>query len=286
MTVARTLWQLIEPLHAVVYFAPEHRAAQQAAGLKGGWMAYFASRSAPLGRPSAGLVAAVFYNFAPAMVARSLPDAWSFASPAAVLQARYAGVGAALQRILGARADAEETQRAAELLDIAARSCAPAGRPMFAANAALDPPREVHRRLWHAATLLREHRGDGHVAALMAHGLDGCRAHLLAAAAGITTEEQLRPNRGWSDDEWEGARHTLIERRLITPQGGITSQGRRLHEDIERMTDDLAAGPWASLGPEWVAELRALLTPLRQMVDEAGVVPYPNAMGLPYPATD
>lgn len=284
MSIPRRMWMLTERLHAIVYFAPEHRRAQDAAGLKGGWMAYFASRAAPLGAVPPEVVTAAFYNFAPSMVARAVPDAWTFASPGRVLEARYDGVQRALRRILAGTAPGaveDLVDEALARLRLALEACDLAGRPLFAANHALAWPEDPVLALWHAATLLREYRGDGHVAALLAHEVDGCEAHVLAAAAGHTTAEQLRANRGWTDEQWHGAVSRLRERRAVVPSGEFTDKGRALHRSLEDLTDRLATPPWDHLGALGIARLTEAMTPLLDAVEQAGALPYPNPMGLP-----
>ncbi|HEV2755148.1 MAG TPA: hypothetical protein VG318_05155 [Actinomycetota bacterium] len=276
---ARRMWRRLETFHAVVYFAPEKRAAYDAAGLKGGWMGYFAGRAAPLGPVSAEVVTAVFYNFHPRMVERSIPDAWRFSTPERVLDARLQVVDGALRRLLGDAAVGE----AADLARAAAEHCDLAGRPLFAANASLEWPAEPHLRLWHAATMLREHRGDGHVAALAAAGLDGCEAHLTLAATGAVPESELQPNRGWSDDEWAAARVRLRERGVVGDDGGLTREGADLRRRVEDLTDDLAAAPWRLLGADATERLYTLLEEPVRLVLEGGSVPFPNPMGLPDP---
>ncbi|CAI9403062.1 SCO6745 family protein [Nocardioides sp. T2.26MG-1] len=195
---ARRLWQLLEPIHAVTYFSPEPLAALRAAGYRGFWMGYFAGRAAPLGPASAELTHAVFYNFAFEHVARALPDAWGYAAPEAALAARLEGSVAALNRHLGGRHLGGGTPdaavgRAAELAERAAGAAPLEGRPLFAANRALAQPDEPLARLWQAATLLREHRGDGHVAALVTAGIGG---------AGVARPPRARdgdPRRGLRD---------------------------------------------------------------------------------------
>ena len=279
-SLARRVWQSLEPYHAVVYFAPEKKDAYDAAGLKGGWMGYFAGRAAPLGPASAELVTALFYNFHPRMVRRSLPDAWSFSSPERVLDARLEVVDGALRRLL---VDVDVAQ-AAEVALAAAEACELAGRPLFAANARLDVPRDPHLRLWHAATMLREHRGDGHVAALVAAGLDGCEAHGTLVATGAVPASQLQPNRGWSDDEWAAARDRLTARGILAGDGSLTSEGAALRQRVEDMTDDLALAPWKAIGERAAERLIDLLErPVRAIVRGSGV-PFPNPMGLPAPA--
>ena len=276
------MWKRLEAYHAVVYFAAEKKASYDAAGLRGGWMGYFAGRAAPLGAASAELVSALFYNFHPAMVRRSIPDAWTFSTPERVLDARLEVVDGALRRLLGATIGSPAIVEAAELAEAAAR-CDPAGRPMFAANAALRPPEEPHLRLWHGATMLREHRGDGHVAALVCAGLDGCEAHLSLTGTGAVPAEQLQPNRGWSDEEWDAARARLCERGLTGEDGSLTEKGADLRQSVEQRTDELAAAPWRAVGGEATARLYALLEEPVRLVLEGGGVPFPNPMGLPDP---
>jgi hypothetical protein len=277
----RTLWRAFEAVHAVVYFAPEVRDAYRAMGLKGFWMGYFAGRSAPFGIASAELVTATFFNFEPAMVARAIPDAWAYATPAEVLAARERGIDAALQRLLGTDVDAPTTADAAGLLREALAGCSLAGRPLFAAGAALDWPVAPHLQLWHAATLLREHRGDGHVAANLAHGFDGLAAHIMACASGAVPREAIQPHRGWTDDQWDGAMTKLVARGLVDANGTLTGAGREARAVVEHVTDELAREPWDHLGTEATARAHELLVSLaaRTVVE----LPFPNPMGLPPP---
>jgi hypothetical protein len=266
------MWHLLEPYHAPVYFAPEVAEAMRDVGLKGFWMGYFAGRAAPLGAIGPEVVAALFFGFHPAMVARALPDAWDRASPEAVLSARRAAVGAALERVLGDEVRGDDVAEAAELARVAASGCELAARPLHAAHAALPWPDEPHLVLWHAATLLREHRGDGHVVALAAEGLDGCSSHVAAVEIGGVPRQALQPNRGWSDEEWDAARARLA---------GIDLADLRMRVEIR--TDRLAVGPWEHLGVDGTERLAALLEPIAARVVAAGEVPVPNPMGAPWP---
>lgn len=276
--LVRHLWQLFEPLHAVTYFAPQARAAYEAAGLRGYWRGYFAGRAAPLGAVVAAPVTAVFFSFAPAMVARALPDVWQRASPERVLAARLEGAVAALRAVLPP--GPERLLQAADLLETAARAAVTDGRTLAAANAALPWPADPPARLWRAATVLREHRGDGHIAALVGAGLSGCQALVLRDAL-HGGRQQLQPNRGWTDDEWDAARRALTGRGWLDAQGGPTPAGQAAHRDVEDHTDQLAAQPWDALNPDSQTRLSHLLTPLAHAA--AAVVPYPNPMGLPPP---
>ncbi|MEU7025134.1 hypothetical protein AB0A60_00440 [Streptomyces sp. NPDC046275] len=277
---ARRAWQALEPVHAVTYFAPECLAAHREVGLRGFWMGYFGARAAPLGPVPAAVVEAAFYNFHPAMVRRAVPDAWGFAAPEAVLRARAAGAAAALRRTAPSAAGA-----AAELLPLLARVVAAAdgaGRPLFAANRDVPAPEDPVAALWQAATALREHRGDGHVAVLAAEGLDGCEAHVLFAAAEGVPPETLRDNRGWSEDDWRSAITRLTARGLLTPDARPTPAARTLRTHVESRTDTLAARPYTTaLTPTESTRMLTLLTPVTAEILASGTLPFPNPMGLP-----
>ena len=211
--LARRLWTIYDPVHAVTYFSPEARSAFTEAGLRGFWRGYFAGRSAPLGSVTAAPVIASFFNFAPSFVSRALPAVWDLISPADALAVRQAGAVAALDRLL-AGIDAD-IKLAADLLATAAEGLDIAGRVLASANAELPVPDEPMARLWHAATLLREHRGDAHFAALLASDIDGCEAVVLQADKKVP-RAQIQPVRGWTDEEWDSAAARLVARGLLT----------------------------------------------------------------------
>ncbi len=276
----RALWQRFEPIHAVTYFAPESRTQLGATGLRGFWMGYFAARSAPLGPVGPAAVTATFFNFHPSMVRRSIPDAWAFAAPPVVLQARRIGAAAALRRILPS-IDAYATPLVALLRQVVGRDTG-SGRPLFSANRELEWPDDPTEALWQACTSLREHRGDGHVAALTCAGLDGCEALVLFAASEDVPVSMFQESRGWSGDEWEGARRRLEDRGLMDGYR-ISPSGGELRRSIEERTDELAAPPFAVLTAE---DRHLVVEGLRLIADAvttAGDVPYPNPIGLPAP---
>jgi hypothetical protein len=283
MTDARRMWPAFETYHAHVYFVPEAAEAYRNLGLKGGWMGYFASRSAALGAASPELVTAVFFNFHPTMVARALPDAWALASPADVVAARLQTVDVALHRLIPEHIGSPAEAEAAELARAAVEATALAGRPLFAGLRSLPWPDEPHLALWHACTMLREHRGDGHVAALTAAGLDGCEAHVTVAATGAVPRETLQSNRKWSDEEWAAAEDRLRARGLLDASGALTDAGRALRTQVESRTDEAAETPWRALGPERTGRLLELLTPMARAINAAGGVPVPNPVGVPAP---
>ena len=282
-TLARRLWRVGEPVHAIVYFHPASAETWAAGGLRGFWRGYFATRAAPLGAVGPGPVTATFYNFAPPMVARALPEVWTMALPDQALSARLAGAEAALRDALGPDSDAEDIAPTAAALRTAVDGLPIAGRALFAANAALPWPDDPLLSLWHGLTLLREHRGDGHNAALLAAGLDGCAAHVLASAVGGTPRDVILPARGWTDDDWDARVTALTERGLVDAAGATTSAGRTLHADIERRTDELAAEPWGDLGAHDAESVISTLTRLATKVVDAQVIRFPNPMGLPRP---
>ena len=278
--VARSMWTLFEPVHAVTYFAPEARSAFEDAGLRGFWRGYFAGRAAPLGPAGAAVVGASFFNFSPAMVARAVPGIWELISPADALRARLAGAVSALRPLL-AGLDSE-VKTAADLLSRAAGELDCAGRVLAAANAALPPPEDPAGRLWHAATVLREHRGDGHFAAVATADIDGCEVLVLRCGLDMRRED-LQPIRGWTGEQWDGARARLAGRGWIGRDGALTTAGRAAHAAVEKVTDQAAARPWARLGPAAVTDLAEVLTPIARAC--ARVVPYPSPIGVPAPGT-
>src|SRR5689334_13568808 len=308
--MARSMWTLFEPIHAVTYFAGEARSAYEQAGLRGFWRGYFAGRAAPLGVAGAGgtvaasagaaVVAASFFNFAPAFVARAIPGVWELITPEEALRVRLAGATEGLGRLLAG----QETEAAAagDLLWRAIGELDFSGRVLAAANAALPvvPGEDVAAtsaslpslpslassaaaglgRLWQAATLLREHRGDGHFAALAAADIDGCEAVVLRCCLDLRRED-MQPVRGWTDEAWDGAVSRLSARGWVGADGTLTSAGREAHAAVEDATDRAASRPWARLGPEATAEIAAALTPLARAC--AAALPYPSPIGVPAP---
>ncbi|MEU0796213.1 hypothetical protein ABZ342_39650 [Amycolatopsis sp. NPDC005961] len=261
---ARLTWRFLEPYHGMIYFAPEAAAAYGELGLTGR-AGYFASRSAALGAVPAPVVVATFYNFNPALVRESITAAWSATDPAAVLAARYAGADRALRGILGDAVTSPEMRRAAALLREAAETVAGdvTGRPLFAAHAALPWPTEPHLVLWHAQTLLREYRGDAHVAALLTAGLSGIEALVTHAASGAVPAETLRTSRAWSEDDWTRAVAGLRERDWLTDDADptFTPAGAARRADLERATDENSVRPYAHVGEAACAELQTLVRP-------------------------
>jgi hypothetical protein len=262
-------------LHAMIYFAPEAEQRFTAAGLEPGRMCYFAGRAAPMGAVGAGVVTATFYNFSPALIAGCIPRAWQLASPAAVLAARFDAADAALRRLLGPElVSGPDVAALAGLVREAAAACGPEGRPLYAGHADLDWPDSPHLVLWHALSLLREHRGDGHIAALTAAGLSGVEALVSHTATGKGfVPEFAAASRGWDQAAWDGAVADLAARGLMTADAVLTNAGLEVRGQVERETDRMAAPPWLHLGDERTAEVIRLGRELSRAIVRAGAFP-------------
>jgi hypothetical protein len=264
----------VEPLHSHLYFAPEHDEAFSALGLKPGRMSYFAGRAAPMGAVGAGVVTATFYNFSPSLIAYMIPRAWTLASPEQVVEARFGAARASLTRLLGD--DVVEGPEVAQLAGLLREACSaltPEGRPLYAGHADLPWPGEPLLDLWHAASLLREHRGDGHIAALLHADLNGLEALITHTVTGRGfTEAAARATRGWSEEEWNAEAAALAERGLVG-DGGLTSAGQDLRARVEAETDVLSADPWLALGEDTTARVVELARGLARILVGNGAYP-------------
>ncbi|ADP80462.1 SCO6745 family protein [Pseudofrankia inefficax] len=280
VTVAQRMWRLFEPVHAVTYFAPASLAAWEDAGVRGYWRGYFAGRAAPLGPVEAGPVVGAFFGFAPAMVARALPDVWTRISPEKALATRLDGARAALGPLL-AGTDPDEVAELATLLRSTAEAVPVAGRVLGAANAALPWPDDPVAVLWHASTVLREHRGDGHVAALVTAGLDAPESLVWRVSRGGTDRAFYQRIRGWTDDEWDAAAGRLRARGWLDAAGAPTALALDAARDLEATTDRLAGPAWDALEPVMIERVATLLAPIAQAA--APLLMWPNPVGVPDP---
>lgn len=281
-TLARRLWEAIEPVHAVVYFAPQPAEAARRAGLRGFWMSYFASRVAPLGPVSAAAVTAMAYGFAPAMVGRAIPDAWKFADPATVLDARISSAAEALRHHLDRPALAS-LEELSGLLWQAIAGCRFDGRPLAAAWSHVPRPSDTVASAWLAATIVREHRGDGHVLSAVCAGLRGLDATVTFVATGAISREIIQPARGWTDEDWQQSERRLQARGLLDRDGRLTKTGGALRRDVEDQTDRLAAAPVERLGETGVRHAIDLAAPISRHLIDSGLIPVPNPIGAPRP---
>ena len=267
--VAHKTSRSLEPYHGVIYFLPEATDAYAKLGVTGR-DGYFASRSAPLGKVSAGVVIATFFNFNPSLIHRAIPSAWEQTTPEAMLDARLEAIDSGLRRLLGDVVNSADVARAAELARTAADACTIPGRPLYAGHATLPWPTEPHLVLWHAITLIREYRGDGHIACLVAEGLDAVEALITHAASGAVPRIALQSSRAWSDEEWDAGVARLAARGIVTDDGEFTPEGTALRQRIEDQTDVLGLPAWEAIGEDACQQLREIVRPWSRTIVDSG----------------
>jgi hypothetical protein len=234
-------------------------------------------------------VTAAFFNFHPAMVDKAVPGCWGAVAPETLCRVRAIAAAEVLGAVcqVGARST---LLGSLPLLRRAVEGCDGAGRVMAGANRSLWPRIATALgtgglgEVWQACTTLREHRGDGHVAALVVHGVSGIEAHVLAAGTKAIPIDLLRDNRGWTEDAWEQATSGLAGAGLLHADGRVTDAGRTLHGRVEELTDELAEPAYAALSDQALEELLGVLGACAADVAASGLVPFPNPMGLPRPA--
>ena len=279
--MARRCFRKAEPIHAVIYFTPHRAECYAKTGITHQRMAYFASRAAAMGAVPAETVIATFFNFNPELVRRAIPAAWQITTPAEVLAARLEAADRSLRQAWGTDVDSAAVREAADLARRAAEHAAsrPQGRPLFASHAALPWPQIPHLVLWHAQTLLREFRGDGHIALLLTEGLDGLGALITHAATGSISAEALRTSRAWSEEDWAAGEARVRAQGWLEPgpRLALSDDGTRRRQSIEDRTDELAAFPYEAIGAAGCNRLAALAAPLSAAVTAADLG-FPTAL--------
>jgi hypothetical protein len=270
--MARRTWRTLEPLHAMIYFVPEAASAYEALGIRGS-DGYFASRSAPMGAVSAEVVTSTFFNFNPDLVEEAIPSSWDITTPQAIVAARLNAVDASMRRLLGETALAsEEMVHAAQMArTIAEEACTRTeGRPLAAGLAGLDWPEQPHLVLWQAQAILREYRGDGHIALLVGLGLSGIEALVSHAATGEAPRHVLQSTRGWSSQQWAAGEESMRSRGWLSENGelSLTELGTAERQELEERTDELASAPYGAIGEDGCKELRALVRPWSKALSE------------------
>ncbi|MEU6878369.1 hypothetical protein [Streptomyces sp. NPDC046712] len=271
----RRCHHMLNPMHSTVYFSPDLDTEFRALGFEDPSAMRLASRSAAMGAVGAGTVAAAFYNYNVELLARHLPAVWDIASPAEVGAARLRAVDTTMRRLLGEEAVASaEMAEAAELGLRATEACTRHARPLYSAHADLPVPEQPHLRYWHAATLLREHRGDGHLAALLGAGLDPLEAMVSHTATGMGMNPRWAlGSRGWRRADWDAAAARLLERGLLNADGELTPEGMGLRDAVEEHTDRLDSAPYEHLGAAGVERLTELGKGFRNAAFLAGAFP-------------
>lgn len=269
--LARRLWQSLEVLHTPVYFSSDVADAGRAIGLSGRMTSYTAMRTAPLGVLPAEVVTAVLYGFSPRLVADGVQAAWEVTTPEAALEMTQTAATDLLTDLFDGLGT--EVVRAAELAREAALFHPILGRPLGAAWASVGWGDDPCLVLWQAATRIRESRGDGHLAQLVAADLDGVGSHLTLAGDSRKLRERYSGMRGWTDPEWDAGVARLRDRGILDEDGGLTDAGTALREHIEQATDDVSAAPWQLLGVDAAEQLEVSLRPLVERVAAAQIVP-------------
>jgi hypothetical protein len=275
--VAHKTHRTLEMIHGLVYFAPEATEAYAALGIKGR-SGYFASRSAPMGATTAELVIATFFNFHPGLVRHAMDGVWDITTPAAILEARVNAAGAAIRRAAGDALVATDVEEAATLARVAAEEACNhlSGKPLFAGHARLPWPDDPLLVLWHAQSLLREFRGDIHIAAMTSEGIDGCEALVCHAASGDISRQALQTSRAWPDDEWDAAVESLRAKGHVDADGSFTEKGRASRQYVEDRTDAGALIAYEPLGDDGCERLRFLCRPISKAIVASGPLTLPS----------
>ena len=276
--VARKTWRTVEPIHTVLYFAPEGTALYEGLGFDPSFHAYFPVRAAAMGAVPAEVVVSTFFNFCPDLVHAAMDGAWSRVAPADLVAARLDAFDNLFHRLLAELADPESLAEMAGLARRAAEEAAtrPEGRPLFAGHVSLAWPDEPHLVLWHAQTLLREFRGDGHIAALTAEGLTGLEALVVHAATGEVPPDMLKITRAWPEEDWAEAEEGLRSRGWLDGEGALTEAGRAHRQGVEDRTDELSLSAYLPLGEDGCDRLRELARPLSKAIVASGEIGLPR----------
>ncbi|HEX5097676.1 MAG TPA: hypothetical protein VFX21_16750 [Acidimicrobiia bacterium] len=271
---ARRSWRALEPVHGMIYFAPEALEQYSKLGITHHRMGYFASRSAPMGAVPAEVVIATFFNFYPLLVHKAIPAAWDVTTPAAMIEARFAAADQALRRAFGDEVGSADMARLAELArSVALVACeTPEGRPLFAGHVTVEWPDDPHLVVWHAQTLLREFRGDGHVAVLTTAGLTAVEALVVHGATGQVPDVMLQGSRAWPEDLWAAGVESVSARGWLAADGTLTQAGRAHREQVEADTDTLAARAYARLSEDDAETMVQLSRRFSRMVVDGGLL--------------
>lgn len=270
MTAARELRDAIEPFHSMCYFAPELRSPYVDVHGMHPWASYFAQRACPMGSVSAEVVTATFYGFNPRLVERSIPIVWSKITPEEAWVARIAGVEATLDRLLADQVGGDAVGEAVTLAGTALSALQPGGRPLGAAHASMPVPERPILALWHHVAAIREYRGDGHVAALVAHSVDPIESLVTAGSYSNLSPSSHRRNRGWTEEDWEAATERCRDKGWISTDGASTVAGDDLRRSIEATTDATMASMLAALGERGATRLGGLVGSLSSAVVAGG----------------
>jgi hypothetical protein len=265
---ARRLRNLVEPIAAGVYFAPEAQERYEEQGLNY-FEGYFCSRGACLGKAPWSVICAAFAAFKPAVVEQAVTGGWSKTDPEPLLAARRDGPTDQLNRLLGD--DGTEVKQATEILFSLTDGVDPSGRMLYSGLSVLPVPDTAMGRLWRAADLVREHRGDGHIAAWISR-TDSCEITVMTELSWGLAPGAYVFTRGWDGDEVDAARARLQDRGLLDGDGQLTDSGRAFRGEVEHDTDLAEREVIDRLGDR-VDELFSLLAPMAKAIVDGGGYP-------------
>jgi hypothetical protein len=267
-SVVHDVHMTINLAHRLVYFVPEAGEEYANLGVKG-QPGYFASRAAPMGAVPDEVVIATFYNFSPDAVTSAMPGVWEAASPESWQAARFRVVRRALERV-GVDLSNEQILEARAIVDPVVDALDLAGKPLAAANAAVALPDDPLTALWQQVTVLREWRGDVHVALLVANEVGPCECLVLQVGSGRFPLWLAQATRKWNEAEWAVALINLAARGWVDSDGVMTPSGIEARERLESDTDRLCEAIWRPVGDQAAARFGELIAPIHDAMDAAG----------------
>jgi len=271
-TPARSLRDAIEPFHSICYFTDEVKARYIELGMHP-WASYFGQRAAPMGAVTAPVVTATFYGFSPSLVEKSVPAVWDRISPADAWADRVRSVGIVLDRAVAGLIEPSDLDRAIATGEQLVDAFVPGGRPLGSAHAVMPRPSDPLQHLWVVVSALREYRGDGHVAALVAAGVEPIESMVTSTGFSNLSMRFHRRGRGWTEEQWNAGVERARARGWIDETGSMTAEGIAVREDVERSTDAAMDTVLAATTPEDLAALIDTVGTLSSAVIRAGDFP-------------
>jgi hypothetical protein len=271
-TPERALRDAIEPFHSICYFAEDVKARYLELGMHP-WASYFGQRAAPMGAVGAEVVTSTFYGFSPSLVAKSVPTVWSRLSPEQAWEDRVSSVGAVLARSVAAATTDEDLERAIAIGEQMVSAFVPGGRPLGTAHAAMPRPPGRLPHLWVVVSALREYRGDGHVAALVTHGVGPLESMATSTGYSNLSLRFHQRGRGWSEDDWSAGVERARVAGWLDDSGRLTDAGESMRQNVERSTDATMSEVIGAVSQPDAAFFTKLVGALSRTLVESGGFP-------------
>ena len=269
-SIVRSVHSAISMAHRPAYFVPEANEEYAALGVEPGRGTYFASRTAPMGAVPDEVILATFYNFSEQAVRTAeIGKVWAGASPEALQAARFRAVRRSFDRV-GCTPTTEQIVEARALIDPVVAELSYAGKPLAAANAAVPLPDDALLALWQQVTILREWRGDVHIALLIANDIGPCACMVLQVGTGRFPLGITQATRQWNEQQWAQAIVELGARGWVHADGSMTETGTAAREHLESETDRLCEPIWKPIGETGAKRLAELLDPIHVAMSAAG----------------